>query len=162
VRKRKTLRTLLIFLGRLMDDPSKLPPTKRNAAIARAARIEARGWKYLAGEGGDIDELIELAGSAFGNPGEPEAGLLRNRNVPESNGRRVGSKEKKYAAKDALIIADIRKGVERPAAIRARYPVRKQYATHSKRIKRKMDEQDVETRAIIGLQTPFIRPVDIK
>lgn len=153
--KRKTLRALLIFLGRLMDDPSKLSATKFNAALAEAARSEARGWKYLAGEGGDIDELIALIGEA-------PTTLLRNRNVPDSNGRPDGSKTKQYMDKDALIIADIRKGTPKPAAIRARYRVHKQYATHAKRIKRKMDEQDAETRRIIALQTPDLRPVDNK
>jgi len=153
--KRASLRGMLNFLGRLMDDPSKLSPTKLNAAIAKAARLEARGWKYLAGEGGDIEELLKLIGEA-------PTTLLHNRNVPEGDGRRQGSKEEKYLSRDEMVIADIRNGKPKPAAIRERYRVRKQYATHAKRIKRKMDEQDAETQRIIRLQTPAIRLVDIK
>jgi hypothetical protein len=153
--KRKTLRALLIFLGRVMDEKSKLPPTRRNAEIASAARIEARGWRYLAGEADDIDELLAAVGEA------PTL-LLRNRIDPDSNHRPVGSKDEKYVKRDAAIIADIRGGADRQAAIRERYKVRKQYDTHARRIKRKMDEQDAETRETIRLQTPYIRPVDIK
>lgn len=142
--KRKTLRALLIFLGRVMDDPSKLSETKRNAAIAAAARLEARGWKHLAGEGGDIDELIALVGD------QPE--LICNRKVPESHGRRVG---RKYADKDALVIADIARGVKKHIAIGRRYPIRKQYRTHARRIDRGLAKIEAETREI--LQT-----VDIK
>jgi hypothetical protein len=153
--KRKTLRALLIFLGRIMDDKSKLPPTKRNAVIAEAARMEARGWRYLAGEPDDIDNLLAAVGEA------PTL-LLRNRLDPDHNHRPAGSKDKKYAAKDAAIIADIRDGKPKPAAIYERYRVRKQYRTHARRIKRKMDEQDAEARRIWELQTRQLTVVDTK
>ncbi|WP_369723686.1 hypothetical protein AB8Z38_06820 [Bradyrhizobium sp. LLZ17] len=153
--KRKTLRALLIFLGRIMDDKSKLPPTRRNAAIAQAARTESRGWRYLAGEPDDINELLAVVGEA------PSL-LLRNRIDPDSNHRPIGSKDEKYAAKDAEIIAEIRGGKPKPAAIYARFKVRKQYGTHARRIKRKMDEQDAETRRIVALQTPNLHVVDNK
>jgi hypothetical protein len=148
--ERKTLRELLIFLGRVMDDPSKLSPTKLNAEIAAAARLEARGWKHLAGEGGDIDELITLVG-------EGTSQLLRNRNVPESHGRRVGSKEAKYVDKDAVVIAEITRGVKKHIAIYRHYPIRKQYPAHARRINRALEKIEAETRKTIALQT-----VDIK
>lgn len=150
--KRKTLRALLIFLGRRMDDRSRLPPGRLNAEIAKAARIEARGWKFLAGEGGDIDALIAEVGEA---PHE----LLLHRHVPESNGRKVGSKATKYLERDERVIAAIRAGTPQLAAIRAVFPVRKQNPTHAKRITRKMKAQDAETRRIIRLQTPDLSPV---
>jgi hypothetical protein len=158
--KRRTLIKLLQFLGRLLQEPastSTLSPTKFTAARLEGALLEARGWRYLAGYSTEnIDELTALIGDTGMST------LLRNRQVAESDGRPIGSKAKQYADKDAAIIADIRKGVSRPEAIKARYRISKQYRTHSKRIKRKMDAQDAETREIIRLQTPYIRAVDIK
>jgi hypothetical protein len=82
---------LLNFLGRLMDDKSKLSTTKFNAAVAKAARLEARGWKYLAGRSAEnIDDLMRELYDA------PTI-FLRNRNVPDGDGRPEGSKDKKYA-----------------------------------------------------------------
>src|SRR5260370_6375800 len=149
----ETLRQMLYFLGWLMDDPSHLSPTKFNAEVAKAARLEARGWKHLAGEGTDNpDELLKLLYDA-------PTPFLQNRNVPEGNGRRAGSKDSRYADRDALIIAEIQNGGDRQKAIRARYRIRKQYATHARRIKRKLEEINAETRRIIALQTPYLRSI---
>lgn len=133
---RRTLRALLIFLGRLMDDPSKLTLGKLNAQIAMAARIEARGWKYLAGESTEsLDDLIALAGEA-------PASLLRHRK--SSGGRREGSLAKNTASKDLLVLADVRNGVTIPKAVRAHY--RSGFLAHERRIKKRRAEQRAENR----------------
>jgi hypothetical protein len=129
------------------QESSTLSKSKFNAEVTKTAKLVARGWEYLAGDrSGDTEALMNELYNA------PTV-FIHNRKKPDSN-RPTGSKDKKYEAKDADIIADIRGGVKRPGAIRARYPIRVQYRSHAKRIKRKMDEQDAETRRIIALQTP--------
>jgi hypothetical protein len=158
--KRRTLREMLIVLERLRQDRSNLSPRKYIAAIAEAAQVEARGWKYLAGESEeDIDELIVLAGDA------PTIFVL-NRNVPDGNGRRAGSKDSRYAERDAAIIAAIRNGALKRRAVIARHHIEKQYGAyehrHAKRIQRKMEEQDAEAWCLVALQTLDPKPADIK
>jgi hypothetical protein len=149
---RETLHKFLLYLGRLLDEPTSLSPSKSNAVKLDAARLEARGWKYLAGYSTEnVDELISLIGD------QGMSTLLRHRRVPESNGRRVGSKEEKYISGDALVLADIARGVKKHIAIYRQYPIRKQYRTHARRIDRDLARIDAETREIIALQT-----VDIK
>jgi hypothetical protein len=158
--KRRTLREMLIVLEQLKQDPSNLSRKKYTAAVAEAAQVEARGWKYLAGESEeDIDELIALVGDA------PTIFLL-NRNVPDGNGRRAGSKDSRYAERDAVIIAAIRNGAPKRRAVLEWHHIKKQYGAHehrhAKRIQRKMEEQDAEARRLIALQTPDPKPADIK
>lgn len=147
--ERQTLINLLGFLGRLLEEPSTLSPTELTAERLKASRIEARGWKYLAGYSDEtLGDLIDVVGDT----GMKE--LLRHRRVPESNGRRMGSKEEKYASKDALVLADIARGVKKHVAICRQYPIRKQYGTHIRRINRDLAKIEAETQYIISLQTP--------
>jgi hypothetical protein len=159
--KRRTLSEMLKFLEQLRQDPSNLSPRKYIDEVAKAAQVEARGWKYLAGESEeDIDELIALVGD------EPMTTFLLNRNVPDGNGRRTGSKDSRYAERDAVIITAIRNGALKRRAVIARRHIKKQYGAyehrHAKRIQRKMEEQDAEARCLVALQTPDPKPADIK
>ena len=148
----RSLRQMASFLEYLTERPSELPLPKLNKQKILALKLIVRAWKRLARETSeDMDALASEIGAS--------SGVLSDNLKNEDGGRPLGAKSKSTADSDAIVLADIARGVKKHIALRRQYPGATSSGKEAKRINRALLKIEAENRRIIALQTRDIKPL---